>query len=114
MADRLLPKTRQRAGVFIFSIQRSFASCVKSILTPFHRTRYVLIASGCSHMLASRRPFSYEDVTSASPLRVVGQEGSRKMGDWTDLFDPGTWFGKAAAPPDKARVGSRTVRWRVK
>ncbi len=54
--DRLRPKIRQRSGVFSFSIQRSLASCAKSVLTPFHRTSTHLIASGCSSTCRSPPP----------------------------------------------------------
>jgi hypothetical protein len=56
MAVRLNPKIWQSSCDFIFSIQRSLASFVKSILTPFHRTSTVLIASGCSTTCSSLTP----------------------------------------------------------
>lgn len=56
MADRFFPRRLQISGVVRFSIQRSFASFVRSSLTPFHRTSTVLIASGGSTTCTSPRP----------------------------------------------------------
>ena len=55
-ADRFFPILRQISGVDTFSIQRSFASSVKSNLTPFHRTKTNLRASGGSNTRSSAPP----------------------------------------------------------
>ncbi len=56
----------------MFSIKRSFASFVKSILTLTCRIRYALIASGCSTTLASPRPIFPFNKAGSSVLWFFG------------------------------------------